>query len=571
MKKFLIFLILLAMAGGAGFIFWKKQAKIIEAQLAQTIASFNEDVKKQTGVTPVEYESLSISGFPFAITLTMHNPIIRLPLSDWAAQQTNIKWVEEHRFDGDMTLSADWKVTKYTVRFPAKRQSITTINYKPEFARNATTEWPMECSLNLNMSEAMDNLWQPMKMLRLAKENLALIKSVGCSLQGYQLTSTANANIPFQTIGNLAVEAHFDRAANNQLHTLLTITLDKFHAYPASDQYYKTLLTAFPSLAAQLNNDYIVPHSLALFGEQNLALNADYTGTFAPLTLMADLQWDIPQFSWKNALFTSNGRIKISNQPNQTARQINFDIDASANFTKEAEALAHRILAHRFYYRPVAIGITGFHVSTAYLPPNQLGAFVADVFPHLSELNPTHFVANGAMQVTPDINSGSIFPRNTEVTVNNLRLENSSWKIGIVGKGTYAPAQIFPTLDAKIAIENGNAFYEQLEARMIQMEQWRQVQRPAPVMLITQDFLTDFKRFIDTIAQGKRENLQSEIKSIGNPVFHVALQNFLPSINGLSLNEIMLLYNNLIMTHFGNNAPPPPTPQPQGFQPAQGG
>lgn len=571
MKKLLILLILLAMAGAAGFIFWKRQAKIIEAQIVQTIAAFNTEVKAQAGVIPVEYQSIGISGFPFAITLTMHNPILRLPLSQWAEAAPTVNWVEEHRFDGAVTISADWKVTRYTLRFPQTRQSVSYVNGKPAFARHSTTNWPTECFMTLNLREAMNNLWQPLKMLDLAWDNLALIKSAGCAMQGYQLVAASNPQIVFQKLENLELDASFERAANRQIHSLLTLKLDKFHAFPPSDQYYKALLSALPSLAAKVNNDYIVPHSLALFGEQTVNLQGDYTGDFTAPAWAADATLDIPQFTLQNALFNSQGRGRLSNQPGEPARQVLFDIDVQASFTKKVETLAQRILTHRFYYQPAAIGISGFHVSTAYLPPNQLGAFVADVFPKISELNPTHLIANGTATVIPSTIAGSVFPRHTDLTLHTLKLENSSWKASLTGKGAYAPERLIPTVDTTLAIENGDVFYAQFANKLIQLEKWRQLQRPAPTLLITQDFLNDFKRFIDAVAQGKRESLTAEIKTLGNPNFHLTMQNILPSINGLGINEVMLLYNDLLMRHFGNNATPAASQQQQGYQPATGG
>lgn len=564
MKKLLILIILIAMAGGAGFIFWKRQAKLIEAQIATTLTAFNDEVKAQTGVVPVEYDRIEISGFPFAITLTMHNPTLRLPLSQWAeTQHTGITWVEEHRFQGDITLSADWKVTHYTLRLPKTRESVSIVNGKPAFARKASTEYPMECEVSLNLAEAMDNLWQPMRMLTLAKDNLALIKHAECAVQGYQLVSAQNPQIPFQRLQNLEFEADFYREDNQQIQAQLLLKLEKFHAHPASDQYYKALLTALPSLAARVQNEYIVPHSLALFGEQSIELQGDYIGDFTLPTWGSTATLNLPQFTLQNALFSAKGKAKISNQPSESARQIAFEMEAQASFTPAAEKLAANILAHRWYYQPAAIGISGFHVSTAYLPPNQLGNFAADIFPKISTLNPLQIAASGVAQVIP--------ATQFDVALKQFAIKHRDWNLTLSGNGSYAPARLLPTGKAILKIEKGDEFYAQFIHKLVQLEQWRQLQRPAPVMLITQDFLNDFKRFVDSVAQGKRQNLSAEIKTLGDLTFQISLENFLPQINGLGINEIILLYNDLLMQHFGNNATPTQSQQQQGYQPATGG
>lgn len=556
MKKLLILLILLGAAGGAGFFYSQEQSKKIEAQIAPRIAAFNAEVKKQTGVTPLEYKVVQLSGFPFATTLTLQNPTIRIPVTAWAEQsQSNINWVEEHAFEGDVVLSIDWKVTHFTVAFPVARRSASYINQKKAFERIATTSTPTRCSLTLNLAEAIENVWQPMKVLQNLPHHLSLIKKTECRLHDYKLIAASDPRIVYQSLENLDSSLQFDQSDSSNTQSIFDISLNKFQAFPASDQYYKTLLIALPKLANTLQNEYIAPHSLALLGQQNLSLHGDYTGNGWPKTMLENSKLSLPQIQWKNALFNTQGRLALQNQPQEDKQRIDFDVDLQGSFSAAAEALVHRVLTNRFYYRPAAIGVTGFHVSTAYLPPSQLGVFVADITPKFSQSNPHQLAAKGSALITPTTTADSVIPAQTQLSLEKIVLNNKDWKLGIAGNGSYAPARFFPVIDAKIAVEKGDVFYEQLEAKLIQMEQWRQVQRPAPVTLITPDFLVDLKRFIDALARGKNENLAAEVPSLGNPIFHLQLENFLPKINGLDVNKVMTLYNEMLMTHFENNAP----------------
>ncbi len=559
-------LVLLALAAAASYIYWQRQARFLERDLAVAIERFNRDVKAQTGITPIEYEGFKLQGFPFSISLTLHNPILRLPLSYWIRNAApNINWVEELRFTGDVTLSADWKVTRYALRIPTTVRSVSYINGSPQFARHSTASSPLECSLALNMAEAFDKLWQPLETLKLAFENIALLRDISCNVSDYRLTAENNDKALFQQLGSARFSLALDnRDEEGNVGLSLMLLLDKYHAYPLNDQYYHTLFSAFPELDSRTKKGLVSLESFSLYGEQNVSLRANYTGPAHMPDWSSKLKLEVPQLDISNALYNAKATIHvINNAADATRHEVAFDIDSTSNITPTYEQMAKQRFESQLRMVPVRIGIGSFLVDTSLLPTNRLQEFVTDIFPKLSALNPLQIKAKGRAIYMLPAQPGT-YPSPIEVKLEAMDIKNSTWQMALDGQGNYAKERLLPNFEINLKVQNGDLFFAQTANKLIMFEKWRQLQRIRPPVLITAPYLVDLKRFVDVVAKGQRESLSAEVKTLGNPTFHIVFQNFLPGINGLGMNDIMLLFNELLLPHFSNTSPyvhPPSTYQ----------
>lgn len=568
MKKLLMLIVLLALAGAAGHIYWQRQAKFLELEITQAIDRFNAEVKKETGVTPIEYQSFTLTGFPFSISLVLHQPVLHLPLSYWIRSPApNITWIEEHRLKGDLIFSADWKVTRYTLKLPGQIDSVSLINGKKVFARQSRAESPLTCSLALNLREAFDKLWQPLATLKLAVENLALIREVNCSIGGYQLASQEKPNTNYQSLSNGNLQLKLDREqSTKELLASLLLKLDSYQAFPANDRYYHSLFLAFPALNNQAPQNLLPLNAMAQYGKQDISVQGNYQGQAETHNWNDRLHLDLSLVKLRNDLFTSSSKIKLDNQPDaQNQQKFTFDIDTTATITPTYEKILQQRYLNELRTAPARIGLDFFQVETALLPPPALASFVTDNFPKLAALSPFTFTAKGNAVFLPPAQPG-FYPAVFTIDVEKAHLQNSTWQLDISGKATKTAQLFLPDVDLTVKLQNADVIYAQLANKLITLEKYRQMQYRHPPVLITNPFLMDMKRFVDAIAKGQRENMAAEVTSLGNPSFTINVKGFLPNINGLDLNEIMLLFNELLIPHL--SAQSPRNAQPETYQPA---
>ncbi len=574
MKKLLMLLILLGMAGGAGYIYWEKQAKRIDANIADGVARFNAEVKAQTGVVPLEYKQISISGFPFSITLNIVDPVIRLPLSRWARDANpNKQWVEEHRFQGNLTLSADWKVTKYTLRLPKQRESVTFINGKPYFPRKSTSLTQPSCSLSLDLLESFDKLWQPAVMLKNLMQDASLLKALECNVQGYDLVANDAKGEKYHTVQNFQLSLAIDKEKQSDvLKSFLDFTAAKIQAYPLSDAYYAAMQEALPAIIPYTRYREFGLQAMAFLGEQNLSMKADYKGASALPSWGADGQLSVQRFELNNSLGNASAVFTASNQPqsgNGNIRELALSGKAHATFAPMFEALMQRRLATDLYTRPMLLGYNVFFLDTGALPRNLMPALAADLYPKLNTLSPFDVSGTAKATIIPP-HAGSSIPQRLDATIDTLELQSAAWKMKAKGVAHYNPLELLPTLDASVYIQDGDAVFAQAADKLITLEKWRQQQTNRPAIFITNEFIADLRRMVDALAKGQQENMASEVATLGDPQFHLEFKNFMPSVNGLNLNQIMLLVNELLSSHLPTANPAPyaaPTP-PATYQPA---
>lgn len=570
MKKLFMLLVLVGMAGAAGYIYWEKQAKLIDVRIAEAVQQFNAEVKAQSGITAIEYESLKISGFPYSITLTLKNPVLRLPLSQWIRESNPAqRWIEEHRFKGDLSLSADWKVTKYTLRLPQERESLTYINGNPAFARKSVTAEAPSCSLSLDLMESFEHLWQPQEMLESLRQDASLLKALECDVRGYQAQLTDASGGPIQKADSISFELHIDKSKEkNALDSWLDIDVRKFQAYPASDAYFTALLQAFPALISYTRYQELGINALAFLGEQNLSVEAKYTGDAVWPDWSHQAKIEIPKFQLDNGLGNYNGKLQLHNQPVEggTKRAITFEAQMHAKLATLLERLLQRRFAVYLSSGPTMIGYNLFFIDTAQLPRAEMPAMAAELYPQLNALSPFDIEAKGKLMVIPPRDAGGL-PQQANLQIENILISNPFWKAGLQGQVDYNPMLLLPTLDAMLSIQNGDEVFKQFMGKLVVMEKWRQRQADRPAVILTDELMKDLHRMIESIANGQQENLSAETTSFGNPKFHLEFKNFMPRVNGLDINQIMLLFNELLSTHLTATRPESYVPPPAQYQP----
>lgn len=570
MKKLFMLLVLLGMAGAAGYIYWEKQAKQIEVRVAEAIRQFNAEVKAQTGLEAISYHSLSITGFPYSLTLQLKDPVIRLPLSYWF-RDTNPRqsWVEEHRFKGTLSLGADWKVTRYTLRLPKERTSVSYIGNRSYFGRKATALEAPSCSMSLDLIESFEHLWQPQKMLDALAQDLSLVKALECELQGYQELASDVSAEPMQKLQNLSFTLGIDKAkGSTALDSSLDMKLEKFQAYAANDVYHTALLQTFPSLIAYTRYKEFGLNALAFLGEQNLQVQATYTGETLTPEWGSRSHLQVKQFQLDNGLGNYHGHFTLNNQPLEggTKREITLDAQIHATIATLLEKVLQQRFAASLSQSPAIIGYNLFYIDTGQLPRNQMAAMAAELYPQLNARSPFDFTAKVKTHLIPPTIKGG-FPQQLKAMIEDMVLQSSRWKMGVQGQVEYNPMLLLPTLDATLSIQDGDAVFKEMMAQLVMMEKWRQRQANRPAPLITDALLRDVHRIVEAIAKGQQENLSADPASLGNPKFHVEFKNFMPRINELDINQIMLLFNELLSVHLNAGEPEENVVPPAQYQP----
>lgn len=128
MRKSVVALALITtiLAGGYTAV-WQQKANEAKQNFIEQVNKINDKVKPVLAAGMIRYESVETTGFPLAIGLTVHKPVVTIPASEvlkhlpkefkLGAVKEGFNWIEEFSFGDKMVFSADVTGSKHTLTF----------------------------------------------------------------------------------------------------------------------------------------------------------------------------------------------------------------------------------------------------------------------------------------------------------------------------------------------------------------------------------------------------------------------------------------------------------------------
>lgn len=277
-KWILLVVLVLAAAGYGGL--WFTQAKVAKDQVTNMLASLNQQGEYLT------YESITSTGFPLEVGVSINNPVLNLPLStmlkplaqsmpitpdgsdaaDMRKSLLNLPdWQERIALDGRILITVNALSNAYTIT-PEGSYSGTSSLAEETTQYNVTTNSnPRGCHLQFKeaiASESFLNLWNWQALSQNPEALLKNLQRFNCDIPGYEYTydnapvlTAKPASLAFsnQTSGDM-LDMNFELNAKG---------LKATEAYDALvNRYYQAIYgTTLPK-----------HYSISQYGEQSFSL-----------------------------------------------------------------------------------------------------------------------------------------------------------------------------------------------------------------------------------------------------------------------------------------------------------
>lgn len=538
---------LIAVAASAYTVMWFKKADEFKSAFMASVVSFNEKAKPMLKEgTLFQYGSVDVTGFPFAMEATIHQPVLRLPVSsmlrslprDEDAEGKGIPadfdWVEEVSYKDSITLSSNLMGSRFTISAGGERIHKSILAGTVQQTMISTSRTPVECHLTTPPAGFL--LMQP--VFRDAQSVLDSFRSADCGVTGLSVkdekgTPIATSEKIFFSLSNIVEVEKANRTAAV--------------IFNANQTNYGTgfdvLLKHYIKIAADISGEKPEPigYSFAEIGETSMNVDLAYKGPEyiddLEMHHNLDADIDINAFDFQSALAQSKNKASLHIRSGNDSSKTSISIASRLNVSEAYDAMMEKKTAEmlKVFANPAA-------------KPGAIAPF-GTFFPHL------HDLGDIALNVDLTLENPNAAAANSELSF--LEQGNATLKTfeiltahhGLKSSGALVhPKDKFPSGNLDIACINCDSLIDGVGGFYIDLGERMKAMAPSDKLkekkTITKEILGGVKRFVRGIsANGSDTNAKDlNISIVGKDTGDF-------SVSGKSMMDVVQLYSTTIEPH----------------------
>lgn len=552
MRKIVIGLVAFVIIATAAIsITWYNRSTEIKKNIASYFSSFTTADSKMT------YEDIEISGFPFAMNVTIVKPhftgrinkiAARLGLDDTLKTTPLPEWQEDYALDGDIKLSVNMFSNKFRMEMHGNIAGNGKLLGKT-MVLNIIPAGDSACELEMaGGGWALGNLWNFYSLANRGVESLKDFRSVDCVHPGGNITVNAS-NDQALSFGNYRIL--ISRTPENSLSDIrFYIKFKDVQATKAYDEFYYTYQQAISP-----NSKSILP---SLYGTQNVEVDISYKGTENwnnPDAKNLPLDLKVNKFSLSNAAYQSESSLSLTNSVKDNVR------DVALSYKSETTAVELlRTLIRTEINNTISMLLSNQSIQNnetreardrlGSLSPEKIDQLIATIIPD--------FVSLGKITTAAEANySGDDNLTNYQGNLSSFQISASPY--GITGNaavkkdnGSQASGNISIVCNNCLhMLDDGAAYLRRLSDALVVL---------SPKTLhgwnISPETIEGIKQFMLALNPGATSDSAGTLK-----FDFVNSSKAPPTVNGRNMIDVLNMYNQFVTPTLVNSATVPIVPQ----------
>ncbi len=390
MRKIALLSVLILVVAGGYTAFWFKKSGEFKQMLEQSIASLNEQAKNiSKDNTLLRYDSIDVSGFPFAMTLQVKKPVVDLPVAAFlqkmphevapiapvtsaplappsvtpsaiaapvtpvtvtaaapTAVQAPADWVEEISYGDSISVSGNLTGTHFTLTMAGDRTHKSLVNHTVKHTLVSSSSSPLVC--HLGIEQAGNTLWVMQPIFTDLPTFLSIFRSADCDVQGITLKDAASGTLLLSADGfSVSASNKADGTANRKIDFKLDSKNTK--ALPAFDALVNEYMSWGYALRGTPDNLRMAT-PFSEYGAQDQKIDIHYNGPANAKDFSdpaAHMLFD-SAFDVKNAMANMQMEIHVDTAPQGEERVASIKVHSVSNVTERYDQLIAKQTALAF-------------------------------------------------------------------------------------------------------------------------------------------------------------------------------------------------------------------------------
>ncbi len=427
---------------------WFLRSNSVEKDAKKILESINNDLQAKGGA--LTYESISVSGFPATINVTIAKPHfsgrIDSLLNNYKIKEalnlpTLPEWNQDYFLDGNIIVSVNMFSNKFRIESSGNVSGKSNIKDKPEIA--TISNFSSVCELKLKSSDGIfSDLWSFQSIIENRSEFSKNFRAIDCVNSPAKFLDSSTKEMISSTDG---IRIYISREPNKNISDIkFYLNMKDLEAGKRYEEIVKIYQEAF----GQKSGAYFLSPS----GKKNIEIDFSYQGADDlqnPESKDLPMEIKLNKFYISDDSYKSNSNFYLKNIVNADARNVNL--------TYKSETVANEA-ASKFivnYLHAIVDSIISdstpvqseLKAKLTSLPPETLDSIITSVSPNLAYL--------GNMVTAVDAN----YSGNKDFSVAQANLSNfefSATPYGIVAKGSIKKDKdiIIPAANLSIACRN---------------------------------------------------------------------------------------------------------------------
>ena len=533
MKKIIplaLFMCVLMVVSGWS-ISWFMQARSVQSNIE------NAMVQLDPTLGSMKAASVSTSGFPFKMIITVTNPDLTLHMKPLLMRAHKVSMAAagnsagvlttptypestlHYALTGSITLSLNAMSDELHVRYAGTdAQQLSQANSSLSLATEYNGDNHCEIKLLRTFAAVFNQAWDMQKFFT-APALLEHLRELRCEFPGSITTNTTNNQI----ISSLASASVMITNVQGQSQTQsnINIALKDYEIMPAGDEAINQIRRALTPV-----DEAFVPISMSLYGKQSLLMEL-ITELPQDLQLNNNVPFKIEmkQLKFSSAGNSTEGNFTLSSTPQGKEQQGKFSLYFSSEFAPRQTDIAR---ANMGQYLREALKNDNITITN---PANsaELEAALFEALPNVTQL--------GKITQNIDIHfAGNKEKRTGNVDIPALEISTRDYGISGNGKATMAEGEMLPAAHLELTCKNCVAMIDVMSAYLARVEK-------AAVLLSPENA----GNIAPTVAQ--TQGIKQLLQAVGKPPaaapndlqFIVESNAGAVDINGKTLPELMML------------------------------
>lgn len=570
MRKFLVFVILIAAMCGGYSAYWYKKANDFKQMFAQSVDAFNQQNKPLTkDLSLVRYSSVEITGFPFAMVLEVNKPILDIPVSTLIREMPAYKdklagtpapfeWVEEISYGEKITVTGNAMGDYFTLTTNGDRINTSLVNGAPRHAFITTSSMPV-CHLGVQHPKGALP-WTMQPLFTDLPTFFSVFRSFDCDIKNIAMKDKTSGT---ELLTAQSLNYSLTNVVEDPINHKLSFSLDapNGQATPAFD----TIVNDYRLMMYTLMGtpDAATPYPISETGKQDVKMAATYEGPtdtdhLKDPTMHAHV--DLNSFEIHNALFNVSATLHLADTVQGTDRLIAFAFHSKSNATARYDEISQKNLVA--VLRQMSQDNTTKDIAQKLAAAGTPEAIAAKIYPQMHDLG--DFAIDVDFNMKAPNQAGAIAKHNT-IALDDFNILTTPYGVKIKGTAVLNTPEKEPNVDISLTCISCNALVDDLGGYAMRVESVAdqfnaQPAQPASSPFIKKDLIEGVKQFLHGIAES----------SAGNDlVIHVVMKDTGTfTISGKQLPEVMGVYMTTIVPHLPQQQPQTPPPAPIAPPPA---
>ncbi len=432
-------LVLIIILIGVGYtFFWFKKADEFKASLQDFLTRQNELAKGLSKDTIfIRYESISASGYPFAIRLNIIKPVIDIPLSammqDYREKKNpqapvpdNI--VFELSYDDIISVSSNLFADRFSLEVSGNSSMKPIVNNEAREALITNANTPLLCHLGIYNPDSQP--WNVPQSFSDQNAFFTALRSVDCTISSATYTQSGT---PAATIENVNLTLVTDPIDSTNRKITFDADVKNGKSLPAVDETLNSWLQLLFDAKGIAKNQRGEPLNFSQYGTQNSTIRLSYEGPTEVAALTdpaAQVSLDVGAFNSQNDLYDVKSKAHFITGIHGDERTASLVVHSSLQATEQYEQMLAKAVS-KVLNAASANPAMGANFAREINRSGNVDAVAAAIVPKLHTIGEIHFDTDIETKGDKDKN----ILENGDVTVNQLDLTTSAYGLKVKGGG----------------------------------------------------------------------------------------------------------------------------------------